>query len=94
MSGSSPRRRGSDVAAVTRLRALLAERAQVLGRVRRRVEISLRGLYRSRDIILHGGSTGSPMPTWSPGCRLLSSPPGPSSRCAWWGMSWARGCVT
>jgi hypothetical protein len=51
-------RRGSDVATVTRMRALLADRAQVLGRVRRYVEISLRRLYRSRNIILHGGSTG------------------------------------
>jgi hypothetical protein len=51
-------RRANDVAAVARMRALLADRAQVLGRVRRYVEISLRRLYRSRNIILHGGSTG------------------------------------
>jgi hypothetical protein len=51
-------RRSSDIAAIVRMRALLADPAQVLGRVRRYVEISLRRLYRSRNIVLHGGSTG------------------------------------
>ncbi|UBU15423.1 hypothetical protein [Nonomuraea gerenzanensis] len=51
-------RRANDVAAVARMRALLADRTQVLARVRRYVETSLRRLYRSRNIILHGGSTG------------------------------------
>ncbi|SEU12669.1 integrase [Nonomuraea wenchangensis] len=51
-------RRRSDIAAVTRMHALLADPALVLGRVRRYVEVSLRRLYRSRNIVLHGGSTG------------------------------------
>ncbi|MEW9548233.1 integrase [Nonomuraea sp. NPDC050783] len=51
-------RRRSDIAAITRMRALLADPAPVLGRVRRYVEVSLRRLYRSRNIVLHGGSTG------------------------------------
>ncbi|MEU4226036.1 hypothetical protein AB0F17_17205 [Nonomuraea sp. NPDC026600] len=51
-------RRSSDIAAVARMRALLADPTQVLGRVHRYVEISLRRLYRSRNIVLHGGSTG------------------------------------
>ncbi|QFY11582.1 integrase [Nonomuraea phyllanthi] len=51
-------RRRNDIAAVVRMRALLADRAGVLDRVRRYVEISLRRLYRSRNIVLHGGSTG------------------------------------
>ncbi|MCK2220205.1 hypothetical protein MF672_041365 [Actinomadura sp. ATCC 31491] len=51
-------RRRSDIAAITRMRALLADPGHVLGRVRRHVEGSLRRLYRSRNIVLHGGSTG------------------------------------
>ncbi|MGP3959116.1 hypothetical protein ACTWPT_24200 [Nonomuraea sp. 3N208] len=51
-------RRRSDIAAVARMRALLADPVPVLARVRRYVEISLRRLYRSRNIVLHGGSTG------------------------------------
>ncbi|WP_345433939.1 hypothetical protein [Actinoallomurus vinaceus] len=48
----------SDTAAVVRMKELLANRRQVLGRVRFYVEVSLRRLYRSRNIVLHGGSIG------------------------------------
>jgi hypothetical protein len=40
------------------MQELLADRHQVLSRVSRYVEISLRRLYRCRNIVLHGGSTG------------------------------------
>jgi hypothetical protein len=48
----------SDTAAVVRMKELLANRRQVLGRVWFYVEVSLRRLYRSRNIVLHGGSIG------------------------------------
>ncbi|MEU0517127.1 integrase [Streptosporangium sp. NPDC006007] len=51
-------RTGSDVASVLRLRELLADERRVLERVRGYVEVSLRRLYRCRNIVLHGGSTG------------------------------------
>ncbi|WP_329084825.1 hypothetical protein [Streptosporangium sp. NBC_01469] len=51
-------RTGSDVASVLRLRELLADERHVLERVRFYVEVSLRRLYRCRNIVLHGGSTG------------------------------------
>ncbi|MEU4407527.1 hypothetical protein AB0F88_23630 [Streptosporangium sp. NPDC023963] len=51
-------RTGSDVASVLRLRELLADERRVLDRVRFYVEVSLRRLYRCRNIVLHGGSTG------------------------------------
>ncbi|WP_329428922.1 hypothetical protein OG339_06925 [Streptosporangium sp. NBC_01495] len=51
-------RTGSDVAAILRLRELLADQRRVLDRVRFYVEVSLRRLYRCRNIVLHGGSTG------------------------------------
>ncbi|MGV9326761.1 hypothetical protein [Streptosporangium sandarakinum] len=48
----------SDAACVLRLRELLADERRVLERVRGYVEVSLRRLYRCRNIVLHGGSTG------------------------------------
>ncbi|MBE3014744.1 integrase [Microbispora sp. NEAU-D428] len=51
-------RTGSDVASVFRMKALLADRRRVLERVRGYLEVSLRRLYRCRNIVLHGGSTG------------------------------------
>lgn len=51
-------RTGSDAACVLRLRELLSDDRRVLERVRGYVEMSLRRLYRCRNIVLHGGSTG------------------------------------
>lgn len=48
----------SDAASITRMRELLADPRRVLERVRFYVEVSLRRLYRCRNIVLHGGSTG------------------------------------
>jgi hypothetical protein len=39
------------------MKDLLADRHNVLGRVSRYLEVSLRRLYRCRNIVLHGGST-------------------------------------
>jgi hypothetical protein len=50
-------RRRNDMAAVTRMQDLLADPRQVLGRISRYIETSLRRLYRCRNIVLHGGST-------------------------------------
>ncbi|GIH68022.1 hypothetical protein [Sphaerimonospora thailandensis] len=51
-------RTANDVASVFRMRELLSDRRRVLERVRGYLEISLRRLYRCRNIVLHGGSTG------------------------------------
>jgi hypothetical protein len=51
-------RTGSDLASIQRMRELLDEPRHVLGRVRGYIEVSLRRLYRCRNIILHGGSIG------------------------------------
>ncbi|GAA3441646.1 integrase [Planomonospora venezuelensis] len=51
-------RTGSDVASVLRMRELFADEQRVLERVRFYVEVSLRRMYRCRNIVLHGGSTG------------------------------------
>jgi hypothetical protein len=51
-------RTGSDAAAINRMRELLADPRHVLERVRGYLEMSLRRLYRCRNIVLHGGSTG------------------------------------
>ncbi|MEW2355971.1 integrase [Spirillospora sp. NPDC029432] len=48
----------SDVAALQRMLEVLDDPRTTLAKVRRHVEISLRRLYRSRNIVLHGGSTG------------------------------------
>jgi len=51
-------RTGSDAAAIHRMRELLADPRRVLERVRGYLEMSLRRLYRCRNIVLHGGSIG------------------------------------
>ncbi|MFC8258392.1 hypothetical protein ACFUNF_12365 [Streptomyces sp. NPDC057291] len=48
----------SDVAAIERMREVIRQPNVVLGRVKFYLEYSLRGLYRARNIVVHGGSTG------------------------------------
>jgi hypothetical protein len=48
----------SDVAALQRMLAVVDDPRTELSRVRGHVEMSLRRLYRCRNIVLHGGSTG------------------------------------
>ncbi|MBY8877484.1 hypothetical protein [Actinacidiphila acidipaludis] len=47
----------SDVAAIDRMREVLANPYAVLNRVQFYLEASLRGLYRARNVVVHGGST-------------------------------------
>jgi len=60
--GSIPLKRSwrlrSDVAAIERMRDVVQQPQAVLGRVKFYLEYSLRGLYRARNIVVHGGSTG------------------------------------
>ncbi|MFC8337569.1 integrase [Streptomyces rubiginosohelvolus] len=48
----------SDVAAIERMQELLTNPSGVLNRVHFYLESSLRGLYRARNVVVHGGSTG------------------------------------
>jgi hypothetical protein len=50
-------KRGSDIAAVHRLRRLIADPRGQLNEVRGHVTESLRRLYRQRNLVLHGGQT-------------------------------------
>jgi hypothetical protein len=51
-------RMSSDIAAIHRMEDVLNDPRKVLSRVRHYVEVSLRRLYRCRNIVLHGGSVG------------------------------------
>ncbi|MEU6715459.1 hypothetical protein ABZ897_28680 [Nonomuraea sp. NPDC046802] len=51
-------RTANDLAAVFRMHELLSDRRAVLNRVHWCMEVSFRRLYRCRNIVLHGGSTG------------------------------------
>lgn len=56
---SRSRNRHSDLAAVERMRRVLADPRSVLREVTTAFKIALRRLYRTRNIVLHGGSTQS-----------------------------------
>lgn len=61
MSGLQPTfqsyKKGSEYAAASRMKGLLADPKRTLSDVRSALTVAIRRLYRSRNIVLHGGST-------------------------------------